>query len=174
MADENVQAQLERAAKLTPRAAKTALLRLIDPTLPDNKAATLAGYSRGQGGQVKTRIQGALGGFLEDKGITVETIAQKLYECLNAKKYAPRNERTYDEKGRPVSDKAVKVDLGPDWAAILRATQTLILLAGFADKNRPAQLPPPKPEEIPQDELEAAAGRGPQIVDAEYTDVQTG
>ena len=166
--------RLQDAAKLTPRECKFLYLKLIDPTLSDNRASRLADFVGKQGTQVRTRIQGKLGGLLSERGLSRETIADKIFECINARKKRVIFLNQYNEDGKVCGVVAETKDVGPDYSAIDRSIKTLILIDGIAGKGDSRELPPPP--QIPQDELEAAVGRGPKIVDAEYevTDAQTG
>lgn len=169
--------EVERISALPPQQAKFLFLKTIDPTMTDAEAARRSGYVRGSSSSlVKSSIRGVLGEHLYNHGITMDTIAEKINQTLNARKKTIVFLNQYDEKGKITKVKTEERDLGPDHTAVLKAAQTLIVIAGKAEKERPPELLPPVVE-MSKEQAEALTGRGPQVVeDADYeeVDVQTG
>jgi len=179
MSDESVEDKVQRAAKLSPQEAKWTLLKLIDPTMTDNKAASLCDYAKKSGTQVKNRVAGKIGGILEDYGIGLEAIAENLKRCFNATKTKAVFLPKY-ENGKQVDMVCEVKDLGPDYGAINAANKTLIMLQKIGEQEMPGGEPTALLG-MDREGLEATVGRGGPIefIDVEFDvgeedDVSTG
>lgn len=170
---ESTKDEVDRISRLSPQQAKFLFLKTLDPIMTDAEAARRSGYKRGSASaMVKVNIRGVLGEHLAERGITMDTIAEKLHECLNARKKKVIFENQFNNKGRVMGQTHEIVDLGPDAMAVLKATQTLVVVAAKAEKDRPPELPAPIESEMSKEEAEALTGRGPRVVeDADYEEV---
>ena len=65
---------------------KYLLIKLLHPEIKDAEAGRLAGYKGKAGGNLKARVAGVLGPYLEAEGLTLESIATVLQEAMNATK----------------------------------------------------------------------------------------
>lgn len=168
---------IESVTKMRPKQAKFTLLKILDPTMTDGEAVKRAGFSHSAAASVikSSKIKGILGDELAERGITLDTVAETIERCLNARKFRTVFTKEYDEKGRPTKDIVTDRDVGPDHAMQLRAAQTLIVLAKKPpEDSEPKSLPAPK---MSAEEAERLVGRGPtEVVDADFevTDADTG
>ena len=176
MDEKNVEDRLEDAAKLSPQEAKFTLLKGIDPTISDNKAAKLCGYAGKSGTQVRNRVAGKIGGLLAEHGLGLDTIAENIKKCIEAKKTKAVFRATYNEKGKQNGVDVEVLELGPDYQAIDRAIKTLIMLQKLGEvEEKVPQIPEhTSTPDISPEALETAAGRGGpvEVIEADFEEVE--
>ena len=155
---------------------KYLLIKLLHPEIKDAEAGRLAGYKGKAGGNLKARVAGVLGPYLEAEGLTLESIATVLQEAMNATKIkevvVKKKLSTGMASSRQIdfTQEVEKVDLGPDHKVRLQAGALLMNLHRNAERDKPPGLPPPPKQPVmTQDQLQKAVGRGPtEVVDAEF------
>ncbi len=164
---------VEDVAKLSDKEAKFALLKMVDPTINDNQAATLCKYAPKSGTQVKNRVAGKIGGILAEHGVFLDSVAVTIDEGLKARRTKAVYVNKYNKNGKQISSTVEVIDIGPDYGARNNTAKTVIMLEKLGEQEKPEELEQIAAPEMSEADLQKAVGRGgpTEVVEADFEEV---